>query len=245
MAYPNPLESTRYRIDTARLYEAIEGDMLRGKIEPGKYQELRPVMDILGRYVKDRKSRGKPAISQTTSKSEDGALAKTFAKILKEACTEDEYRQIKVPVYGTATKQKMYFKTFLDEAEVQLFNQKGRKAYRPFIRAGNDRVIDADAKAVASWIADYYYDRDLKEYVSLPKDQKAAKANEFYEKHGISTAVPAGEKPPTKASMRAALVNKLSGSHDYEGLKAIYWSIAEKEKLAEVIRTQGLQLDLF
>jgi hypothetical protein len=245
MAYPNPLESTRYRIDAARLYEAIEGDILRGKIEPGKYQELRPVMDILGRYVKDRQSRGKSVISPTTSKSEDGALAKTFAKVLREACAEDELRRINVPVYGKVTQQMKYFRVFLDEAEVQLLRQKENKAYRPFIRAGSDKVIDADAKAVASWVADYYYDRDLRDYVSLPKDQKTAKANEFYEKHGIGAAVPAGEKPPTKASMRAALVNKLAGSHDYEGLKAIYWSIAEKEKLAEVIRTQGMQLDLF
>jgi hypothetical protein len=251
MGYPAPLESTRYSVNLMQLYESIDRDMLRGKIEPGLRSDLVPVMDILDRYVKGRQGRGKSVISPTTSKSESGALAKTFAKVLKEACTEDELKRINVPVYGKMTRQMKYFRTFLDEAEVQLFNQES-KTYRPFIRTGKEKIIDADAKAIATWLADYYCARDIADYRSLPKAQKVARAGEFYTRHGVDAAVPSDGKPPAKAAMKEALVGKLLGSHDHDGLKAIYWSIVEKEnqvaeqeKLAEGIRKNGLQLDLF
>jgi hypothetical protein len=242
------LERRNYTVFIDDFRECIDEDFQVMPDENPDKDDIRPVLGTMKRYIDSKVGE---AVDKGTvipgfeslyrikmtipSTDEVKAIMRAFANVLNAVTDKEAMQRLEEPIivrypdgrekYRFTTKQKL-FKTVKRQANIQLGKRRDERGEVSFISESTRTIIPACNNTVDGRIADYYYKRDLSDYMKLGPEEKIDTANRFYANHKVPYLVYPTDDPPTKGILRERLIERLSQYPRNQKL-AIYRRLSE------------------
>jgi len=244
------LERRNYTIYIDDFRECLNEDFEKMIPEDPDREDLSPVLGTMKRYIDYKlsdaidKGRVIPGFEdgyrvkmKVTSTDEVKAVMRAFGNVLIAVLDEEEMQRLDEHIivkdrngnekYRFTPKQHL-FNTVKKQAKMQIANRRDEYGKVSFIDESSRTIITACDNTVDKNIADYYYKRDLSDYIRLTPEEKIDAANTFYATHKIPYLLYPTDEPLNKCILGERLLERISQYPRKQKL-AIYRRLTQKQ----------------